>query len=172
MKDKKPIPEKKKTEEQKIKTRQRRLVVIALLILAIFALLLWLVISFIGSLGEDKSETKAKKYDASTIENYIRENWNEFDFVSFDADSAALVIKSAADYTYEKAEKYGAAVFDEAYFNDYVNYVQQVAIGISVDCDIDGCTVRLDQYSTDGQVIYSVDSNGQITTCWEADKSE
>ncbi|MCQ2419350.1 MAG: hypothetical protein MJ085_06135 [Clostridia bacterium] len=156
----------KKSEVEKIKSRQIRLVIITFTVVVLVALVLWLSLSALGVFGEKKKAESAKTYSADSLEQYISENWNEYEFVSFDAQTGLLIIKGSVEYPYEKAEKYGAAVFDEDYMNSYVNLVQQVAIGVSVDCDVDGCTVELQQYSTDGKIVYTVDSNGQITTCW------
>lgn len=157
----------KKSEVEKIKSRQIRLLIIAVSALLIFALLLSLAFFFFGSRGEDKNSTPVKEYNSAQLKDYIRDNWDEYEYVSYDPETGILSIKGSLDYTYEKAEKYGAAVFDDDYLSSYVYLVQQIAIGVSVDCNVDGCTVTLDQYSTDGQIIYSVDSNGEITACWD-----
>lgn len=167
MKNKKVTQKNEKNDIQKIKSRQIRLVIIAVAVLAIFALLLYLALSFVGALGEKDKKPTSKKYSSDQLEAYLQENWSEFTFVSFDPDSGKILLRGETDYTYEQAEKYGEAVFDEDYLSSYVNLVQQIAISVSVDCDIDHCKVCLDQYSTDGKVIYSVESGGQITACWQ-----
>lgn len=166
MKKENNTKKKDKSEIEKIKSRQIRLVIIAFTVLAVFVLSLWFALFMTGALGEKKHSETIKKYSADSLEQYIKENWNEYEFESFDAQTGLLAIKGSVEYPYEKAEKYGAAVFDEDYLNSYVNLVQQIAIGVSVDCDVDGCTVELHQYSTDGKIVYTVDSNGQISTCW------
>lgn len=167
MKTKKKSKKTTKNEIEKIKSRQIRLVVITFSVVIVAAILLLLALSMLGVIGEKKKAEPHKTYGADSLGQYISENWSEFEFDSYDAKTGLLVIKGSVDYPYEKAEKYGAAVFDEDYLNSYVNLVQQVAIGVSVDCDVDGCTVELQQYSTDGKIVYTITSNGQITTCWD-----
>lgn len=153
---------------QKIKKRQRRLAFIALVVLVLFGLLLYFVLYIGGALGGDKTQNSQNTYRVESLDAYIANNWQEFSLAKYDSEQHTIYLRGTLSYTFAQVQKYGDTVYDESYYSSYIDLVQQIAIGISIDCNIKGCTIILEQYTTDEKLAYSVTSNATIETYWNS----
>lgn len=167
MQDKKQPIKKDFNPVQVIKRKQTKLAIIVLATVVLFVAAIFILISSLDIFGSKTDNNDTKSYHAEELPQYISENWPEYVFDSYDSTTHIITLHGELEYSFDTAQKYGAAVFDENYFDAYISVVQQIAIGISVDCDIDNCTVILNQLATDKQIIYSVTSNGEKSACWE-----
>lgn len=157
--------QKPKEAEKYIKT-QKRLLVIAAAVVLLCGLALWGVLELLGSFGGDGTENKeSAAYQAEDLGAYLAEEWPSYPFLRY--DDGIVTVRGEAKITYEQAKKYGAASYDADLLSTYVSTAQGIAAGLAADCGLTDTAVVLEQYSSDGEVIFTACSDGTVETCWD-----
>lgn len=147
-------------EKDRLRKKQRRLIVFTLVMLVLWGGLIWLLISFLPSGGDT-----AKPVLYEDLNAYITDEWPGYTFVSYDEASGVAVIRGQSAVSYEQAEKYGADAYEDL-MDSYITTAKALCAGLRLDCGLEKPSVRLEQMSTDGQVILSVTDGGDTTACW------
>ena len=128
-----------------------------LLIIAIAACVLFLKLYPGGSKPTESRDTD--------LLSYVQEHWQLSDTQFSDG---TLTVRKSFDITYEQACKLGGNIFvDDLAPESYLSLVATLAADLDTQFDNPPSLVLLRYCSNDGQTIFSVNSNGEISTCWE-----
>ena len=138
-----------------------------LILLPIFAVLL---IVAIAAFAMFLNFASVNDSEPSTLEDtdflsYVREQWqlNDADYAD-----GVLTVRKSFDITYEQACKLGANIFtDDLAPESYLSLVATLAGDLSSRFGNAPSLVVLRYCSSDGQTIFSVNSKGEISTCWQ-----
>lgn len=137
--------------------------VVALVAVAVCGLLLagvlWAIFSLNGN-GES-----AQSYTSADVERYLAEQWPNYPLEQ--VQGSAVHVRGTAQITYAQAEKYGDISYDAQMLESYVRTAGAIAAGLQAECGFDTVQVVLEQYSSDGQVIFTAASDGTVDVCWE-----
>ena len=138
-----------------------------LILLPIFAVLLIVAIAafalFLNFASVNDSEPSTSE-DTDFL-SYVREQWqlNDADYAD-----GVLTVRKSFDITYEQACKLGANIFtDDLAPESYLSLVATLAGDLSSRFGNAPSLVVLRYCSSDGQTIFSVNSRGEISTCWQ-----
>ena len=141
------------------------------ILVALIGLVLCLLITFLGLYGKTRPTTglSSTVLNTDTPEAYLIDSWHFHDCRWDSATNTVTAIRTF-DLTYEDGKKVGAAVFTEDLAPE--SYLAQ-ALTIAADLDArfstDDITVVISFRSSDDKELFSVDSNGNISTCWSTD---
>ena len=83
----------------------------------------------------------AKDEPRASVESVVQENWPQFSDAEYDETAGTLRLTQESTMTYASAQKFGGEVYKD-------------------DLSLKGV-------SSDGQTIYTVSSDGTITSCWQ-----
>ncbi len=146
------------------------LITIGILVILI-GLALCLLIAFLGLYGKthsiiDPSSTAAS---SDTPESYLINSW-QFHDCQWDRDTNTITAIRTFDISYEDGKKVGGAVFTEDLAPEsYLSQTLTIAADLDARFSTKGITVVISFRSNDGMELFSVDSNGNISTCWSVD---
>lgn len=154
----------KQTEQKS----SRRSWIVALAAVAVCGLLLLGVVWGIFSLNG--SGKPAQTYTSEDVERYLAEQWPNYPLAQ--VDGPTVHVRGTAQITYAQAEKYGAISYDAQMLDSYVRTAGAIAAGLQAECGFDTVQVVLEQYSSDGQIIFTAASDGSIDVCWDQGESE
>lgn len=102
-----------------------------------------------------------------SVEDYARQNYPEF---SCAFDGACLTLSSKTQMTYETACSVGASIYcDELAPETYLPQVRAIRADLISACEPERLLVRLVYLSSEGETIWSIDTDGTIFTCWKAE---
>lgn len=128
----------------------------------LIALSVFLLTQFIDIAGKVTPEATA---DPAAVEDYARTHLADFDCTY---DGTTLILSQTTGLTSEAARSYGRNIYaDELAPETYLPQVRSICADIISNCQLSALEVELRYLSTDGEVIFSVSSSGQIQTCWE-----
>lgn len=97
--------------------------------------------------------------------SYVEERWQLSDAEYADG---TLTVRKHFGITYEQACKLGGNIFaDDLAPESYLSLVATLAADLDTQFETAPALVVLRYCSSDGKTIFSVDSNGEITLCWE-----
>lgn len=129
-----------------------------LLIIAVTAIVL-----FVQLYPNGTQETSATQ--STDILSYVQEHW-QLDGGEY--KDGILTIRKSFDITYEQACKLGGNIFtDDLAPESYLSLVATLAADLETNFEVPPKLVLLCYCSSDGQTIFSVNSRGEIATCWE-----
>lgn len=132
--------------------------VIALLLLALIGGAIFLCVRFFSIAKDAAAPVQAD------VLAYAEETYPQYD-CSY--DGGVLTLRNTLTLTYEQACSIGGSIYTgELAPETYLSAVQAIALDISARCG-QAVNVALVQESSDGQPVFTVGSNGQITVCWE-----
>lgn len=155
-------------ERKRIKKEQKRILCISVIAIVVCGLLLFAVIeAILGLNGTGDSSTATEKSQEANFVQYLSEEWPDYPYENYEKDSNTLTVRGTAKITLEQAQKYGAASYDQALLQTYVDTACAIEAGVKTDCGLKDVTVILRQYSSDGYEIFTASSNGTIKTCWD-----
>ena len=146
------------------------LIMIGMLIVLV-GLALCLLLTFLGLYGKSQGTTVAPSSaaDIGTPESYLIDSW-QFHDCQWDKATNTVTAIRTFDLTFEEGKKVGAAVFTEDLAPE--SYLAQ-ALTISADLDArfstEDITVVISFRSSDDMELFSVSSDGSISTCWSTD---
>lgn len=149
--------------KQDMKT-QKRLLLIAGAVVLLCALLLWGTLEFVGLFRKDGAAGTPETQQLA-VSDYLAQEWESYPLLR--QEDGKITVRGDAKITYAQAEKYGAASYDAALLDTYISTASAIAAGLAADCGMSGTSVTIEQYSSDGRVIFTACSDGTITTCWD-----
>lgn len=152
------------TEQQAIRAKQRRLMIIALVIVALWAVGVVIVLQLLP--GEETAEP-AKPVSRAELAEYVESQWSGYQLLEYDEASQTVEVRGQSYVRYDQAQKYGAESYGPI-LDSYVDTAKAIATGLRLDCGLERAKVVLHQYSSDEQVILTASSDGMVDTCWES----
>ena len=138
-----------------------------LILLPIFAVLLIVAIAAFALFLNfaSVSDSEPSTLEDTDFLSYVKEQWqlNDADYAD-----GVLTVRKSFDITYEQACKLGANIFtDDLAPESYLSLVATLAGDLSSRFGNAPSLVVLRYCSSDGQTIFSVNSRGEISTCWQ-----
>ena len=98
----------------------------------------------------------------------VSENWPQFSDAEYDETAGTLRLTQESTMTYASAQKFGGEVYkDDLSLESYLDIVGVISYDVRSACGLQELTVTLEGVSSDGQTIYTVSSDGTITSCWQ-----
>lgn len=152
------------TEQQAIRARQKRLVIIALVIAALWAVGVVIVLQL---LPDGQAAEPAEPVSRAELAEYVEAQWSGYQLLDYDEASQTVEVRGQSSVRYNQAQKYGAESYGPM-LESYVDTAKAIAAGLRLDCGLDSPQVVLHQYSSDDQVILTAASDGTVETCWES----
>lgn len=145
------------------------LIVVILLVLLLIAVIIIFGSRFLSLYASMDSEQEVAA-PASQVESYIGTHWPQYGCL-YDEDVQTLLLTKQTEMEIESARKVGNKVYvDELAPETYLENVSAIAVDVISHCNCPKLTVTLSYISVEGESIFSVSSNGTITTCWEAEE--
>ena len=103
-----------------------------------------------------------------SVEDYARDYLTAY-AARYDAASATLTLTKQTALSYDEACRHGASIYEGELAPDtYLPQVRSILLDVAAKCGISGVTVVLQYESSDGEVVFSVSSDGTVQTCWAA----
>ncbi|MBR4308335.1 MAG: hypothetical protein IKT58_01935 [Oscillospiraceae bacterium] len=132
---------------------------------------IFLIRSFIQIYGQSQGENNPTlSSEAGEIESFMAEKW---DCKAASLQGNTLFMVRPMGLTYEEACRVGGLVFvDDIAPESYLSLVATMQADVLTNFAIDDIRVILVYESTDGEEIFSVDSDGNIQTCWPREMEE
>lgn len=110
----------------------------------------------------------AKDEPRASVESVVQENWPQFFNAEYDETAGTLRLTQESTMTYASAQKFGGEVYkDDLSLESYLDIVGVISYDVRSACGLQKLTVTLEGVSSDGQTIYTVSSDGTITSCWQ-----
>lgn len=141
------------------------LIVCVLVALALLlALGAFLTVRFLGLYrnSQDATEPAAALSVAAYAEEYLTGYTAQY-------SGQTLTLTKQTALSYAEACKHGASIYEGELAPDtYLPQVRSILLDVAAKCGVTGGTVVLQYESSDGEVIFSVSSDGTVSTCWDA----
>lgn len=143
--------------------------IIAVLILILIFLAVFLIfgsqfLSLYASMDADQEVASP----VGKVETYVSAQWPQYT-AFYDDTTQTLLLNKQTQMKIDSARNVGSKVYvDELAPETYLENVSAIAVDVISHCDCPKLTVVLSYLSVEGECIFSVSSNGTITTCWEA----
>ncbi len=140
-----------------------------LLIIGILLLLLvgsfFILKSFVVLYGKSQGQsTDATTVNVERLESFMITEWG-FEGAELEGDTLTAI--RSMSLSYEEACLVGGAVFtDDLSPESYLSQAATIQADVESTFGLKDLTLILSFRSTDGKEIFSVDSQGNITTCW------
>lgn len=132
------------------------------LILSLALALLVGTVVLLLALGGRGSQTETDP--AQDVAQYVQTALPDF---SATYSSGVLTLGQPTNLSYDTACAVGANVYcDELAPETYLPQVQSIRADVMSACGLSSLRVVLAYMSTDGEIIWSIDSSGTVTTCW------
>lgn len=148
----------------------------ALLILGVLIILIGVIIgllfAFLGIYNSSQNLTVSTTVDTLTGDPvaYLKESWQFHDAQRNVNENSVTAIR-IYDLSYEDAKKIGNRVFvDDLSPESYLSQALTIAADLSSRFSMDQVTVIISFRTNDGNEIFSVDSKGNISTCWSTEE--
>ena len=135
------------------------LVAVALTLILLVVGLLWFLISRLPKVKTSEQP--------DGVEAYIAEKWSFYRLRSWDEDSGTLVLEYPQKLTYEQFRKYGAQLELSADALAQMDHMKGICIGIADRLNKQVRAVSVVGISSDGEEVYTVDQDGNLTACWQ-----
>lgn len=104
------------------------------------------------------------------VEAFLIDQWN---FQQAELEGKTLTAVRTMDLSYDDACLVGATVFtDDLAPESYLSQAATILEDVENTFAMEGLTLVLRMESNDEKVIFSVDSEGNIQTCWTVEDSE
>ena len=142
----------------------RKILWILLPLLAVLLIIAVSAVALILNLQPAQSSEPGENSNAELL-SYVQKNWQLGDA---EYAGGVLTVRKTFDLSYEQACKLGGNIFvDDLAPESYLSLVATLSADLSSQFSNAPALVVLRYCSNDGQTIFSVDSEGNISTCWE-----
>lgn len=101
-----------------------------------------------------------------SVEAYFESAWDGFTLVSYDSDTRSVELQKQFEITYEQACSFGKECYEEVALG-HTDTMKIMQSGCEAACGVILRTITVNGCASDGQVIYTVKSDGSLTACWE-----
>lgn len=104
--------------------------------------------------------------DINKIKEYLEENWEDsFIFESY--ENKVLTVSSTEPLTYDEVITMGSLIFTGLLSPAHeTSILSIISDSLEIQLKIKDVKVALNAYSSDGALIYTIDKDGKIWTCW------
>ena len=100
------------------------------------------------------------------MDAYFADAWEGFRLVSYDSAQVSVVLEKTLNVTFEQACSFGKESYEDLALG-HVQTMQIMRSGCMASCGVALKLVTVKGISSDGQVIYTVTSDGALTACWQ-----
>lgn len=140
------------------------IVCVAAALVLLLAVGVFLTVRFLGLYRDSQDATEPSA--ALSVADYAQAYLTDYDANYSDG---VLTLTKQAALSYEEACKHGASIYEGELAPDtYLPQVRSILLDVAAKCGISGLTVVLQYESSDGEVVFSVSSDGTVQTCWAA----
>ena len=103
-----------------------------------------------------------------SVEDYARDYLTAY-AARYDVASATLTLTKQTALSYDEACRHGASIYEGELAPDtYLPQVRSLLLDVAAKCGISDLRILLQYESSDGEVIFTVCSDGTVDTCWDA----
>ena len=139
-------------------------------VIILIGLVVGLLLLFLGIYN--KTQTPSTSHESvSTVSDpveYLVDSWHFSDALWDRATNTVTAIR-VYDLSYENGKKIGGQVFtDDLAPDTYLSQAATIAADLSSRFSMEDITVVISFRSHDGGELFSVDSIGNISTCWDS----
>lgn len=128
----------------------------------IFPVLMALILLLCVSCGTSQSE------GTMSVDSFMQGNWAQFPVYYYDEPAQRLTLTETSVMTYDSALAYGQQIYaDELALENYLDTVRMIELDAASSCGLNSLRVILECRSSDGQIIYTISSDGDIYACWQ-----
>ncbi len=141
------------------------------ILVILIGILLGLLFAFVGLYGKTQTNTVPQNHDTdpNTLVAYLKDSWH-FQDGKWDGASNTMIAIRTCDITYEDGKKIGPTVFaGDLSPESYLSQALTIAADLNSRFSTEDITVAISFRSSDGFELFSVDSIGNISTCWNTD---
>lgn len=144
------------------------------ILVILIGLVLCLLLLFFGLYGNSRI-TGSVQESLPTVGDpvtYLKDSW-QFQDSLWDRDSNTVTAIRTFDISYEDCQKVGAQVFTGDLAPDtYLTQALTIAADLNSRFSMDDVTVVISYRSNDDREIFSVDSVGNVSTCWDSKSTQ
>lgn len=102
------------------------------------------------------------------LEDYLAQTWKVFTLRAWDAETGTLELDYPLRFSYEQMVHYGAAIEElQTLPIGNLETISSLKTSVRETCGMVLHAVTVYGMSSDGQLAYTVFSDGSIATCWE-----
>lgn len=137
-------------------------------LIILIGVIVGLLIAFLGlyQSTQELSTPQSTAVPSGDPVRYLKENWQFYD-ASWDKTSNTVTAVRVYDISFEDAQKVGDRVFvDDLSPESYLSQALTIAADLSSRFSMENVTVVISFRAADKQEIFSVDSLGNVSTCW------
>lgn len=150
--------------------KKKQLILLLGALLLLIGLVVCLLLLFLGLYGNSQisldSPQSTTIVDTTDPVGYLKESWYFHDG-HWDRGSNTVTAIRTFDLTYEEGQKVGAQVFTEDLAPEtYLSQALTIAADLNSRFSMTDVTVVISFRSSDDMELFSVDSIGNISTCW------
>ncbi len=153
--------------------KRKHILLLLGILLVLIGFIVCLLFVFVGMYrsSHGSSETLSNAVSKGDIEQYVIDSWHFPDCIH-DSDSNTVTAIRTFDLTYEDAQKVGSQIFSgDLAPNTYLTQAITMETDLHSRFSTEALTVILSFRGSDGIELFRVDSNGNITTCWDSPES-
>lgn len=101
-----------------------------------------------------------------SVEDYLAESWPDFTLEAYDRAEGSLRLTLRLRLTYEQLVQYGDQPEMEELVLGHLETMKDIVRGAQTFCGVKLDAVTVTGLSSDGQIAYTVTSDGETTACW------
>lgn len=149
----------------------KKILLILGLIIILSGIILGLLFVFLGiyNTSPNPNDSQTVSTHAPDPVQYLKESW-QFHDCQWDQNTNTVTAIRVYDLSLDDAKKIGSRVFtDDLSPESYLSQALTIAADLSSRFSMEQVTVVISFRGSDSQELFSVDSKGNISTCWEAD---
>lgn len=138
-------------------------------LVVLIGLTVCLVCAFLGLYKNSRNlaQGESEGTPASDIVQYLKDSWH-FEDGEWNGKARTATAVRIYDLTYEEAQKIGARVFTEDLAPEsYLAQALTISADLSSRFSVKDVTVVISFRGNDGKELFSVDSQGTVSVCWD-----
>lgn len=137
--------------------------ILVLIFVLILGALLWYLLSILPE----------KRTSDASVQEYLTEHWTIFTVKSWDGDSGELELDYVLPFTYEQVTKYADDVEELAQTPEgNLKTAADLCATVREELGVEIRCVTIRGLTVDGQVAYTVDTDGTYEVCWPTEPTE
>ena len=150
--------------------KKNHLLILTGTVIVLIGLVVGLLFLFLGLYN--KTQAPAANHESGTLiadpVEYLVDSWH-FDDGLWDSTTNTVTAIRVYDLSYDNGKKIGGQVFtDDLAPDTYLSQALTIAADLNSRYSMEDVTVVISFRSHDGGELFSVDSVGNISTCWDS----
>lgn len=152
----------------------KKLLLILGVVIILLGLVLGLLFVFLGIYNSSQNATDSQVISTAATDpvQYLKESWQFYDG-EWDKNTNTVTAIRVYDLTLENAQKIGDRIFtDDLSPESYLAQAMTIAADLSSRFSMENVTVIISFRGSDSQELFSVDSKGNVSTCWKSENNQ